>query len=52
VAALVGALLVLGVRRLRPGLDEASVMSLAAGGIAGESLMGVVIAILMVCGVL
>jgi uncharacterized oligopeptide transporter (OPT) family protein len=52
VAALVGALLVLVVRRLRPNLDEASVMSLAAGGIAGESLMGVVIAILMVCGVL
>ncbi|HZL19260.1 MAG TPA: OPT family oligopeptide transporter [Polyangia bacterium] len=52
VAALVGALLVLGIRRLRPSLDEASVMSLAAGGIAGESLMGVVIAILMVCGVL
>jgi uncharacterized oligopeptide transporter (OPT) family protein len=52
VAALAGALLVFGVRRLRPNLDEASIMSLAAGGIAGESLMGVVIAILLVCGVL
>jgi uncharacterized oligopeptide transporter (OPT) family protein len=52
VAALAGALLVFVVRRLRPSVDEASVMSLAAGGIAGESLMGVLIAILVATGVL
>ena len=52
VAALSGALAVYVIRRLRPSLDEASVMSLAAGGIAGESLMGVVIAILVATGIL
>jgi putative OPT family oligopeptide transporter len=52
VAALSGALAVYVIRRLRPSVDEASVMSLAAGGIAGESLMGVVIAILVATGIL
>ncbi len=52
VAALSGALVVYVIRRLRPSVDEASVMSLAAGGIAGESLMGVVIAILVATGIL
>jgi putative OPT family oligopeptide transporter len=52
VAALSGALLFFLIRRLRPNLDPESAMSLAAGGIAGESVMGVVIAILVVTGVL
>ncbi len=52
VAALSGALAVSVIRRLRPSVDEASVMSLAAGGIAGESVMGVVIAILVATGIL
>jgi len=52
VAALSGALAVYVIRRLRPSVDEASVMSLAAGGIAGESVMGVVIAILVATGIL
>jgi uncharacterized oligopeptide transporter (OPT) family protein len=52
VAALSGALLVFVLRRLRPSVDEASVMSLAAGGIAGESVMGVVIAFLVATGIL
>lgn len=52
VAVLSGALAVYVIRRLRPSVDEASVMSLAAGGIAGESLMGVVIAILVATGIL
>ena len=30
-------------RRLRPSLDEPRVMALAAGGIAGESVMGVIV---------
>jgi uncharacterized oligopeptide transporter (OPT) family protein len=52
IAALTGALAVGLIRRLRPSVDEASVMSLAAGGIAGESLMGVLIAILVATGIL
>jgi len=35
-----------------PGLDHATVLTLAAGGIAGESIMGVVIAGLNAAGVL
>jgi uncharacterized oligopeptide transporter (OPT) family protein len=50
-AVLVGAVLAVVVRRLRPGLDQESLTSLAAGGIAGESVMGVIIAVLMVAGI-
>jgi putative OPT family oligopeptide transporter len=50
-AALVGAVLALVVRRLRPGVDQESLTSLAAGGIAGESVMGVIIAVLVVTGI-
>ena len=52
IAAFAGALLVIGARRLRPGLDHAAVLTLAAGGIAGESITGVVIAALNAAGVL
>jgi uncharacterized oligopeptide transporter (OPT) family protein len=52
VAAFAGAATIAAARRLRPGFDEQSAMALAAGGIAGESLMGVFIAILIATGVL
>jgi uncharacterized oligopeptide transporter (OPT) family protein len=51
-SALLGAVLAWAVRRARPSLDQESITSLAAGGIAGESVMGVVIAILVVTGIL
>ena len=49
-----GALLALGARAVfgLRGLDETSILALAAGGLAGESMMGVIIAILMWTGVL
>jgi uncharacterized oligopeptide transporter (OPT) family protein len=50
--AVAGALLALGAQRLFRGLDQPSILALAAGGIAGESVMGVTIAILMVTGVI
>jgi uncharacterized oligopeptide transporter (OPT) family protein len=51
-AALVGAALAAVVKRARPSVDQESLTSLAAGGIAGESVMGVIIAILVVTGIL
>jgi uncharacterized oligopeptide transporter (OPT) family protein len=51
-AAFAGALALTAARRFRPSLDEQSMMAVAAGGIAGESLMGVLIAILMATGAL
>ncbi len=51
-AALVGAVLAVLVKRLRPSVDQESLTSLAAGGIAGESVMGVIIAALVVTGIL
>jgi putative OPT family oligopeptide transporter len=47
----IGGILSLVFTRLRPG-SEASVMSIAAGGIAGESVMGVIIATLIATGLL
>jgi len=47
-----GALLVIGARRLRPELDHAAVLTLAAGGIPGESIMGVIVAALNAAGAL
>jgi len=52
VAAFAGGAAVGLIRRLRPQIPEASIMSVAAGGIAGESVMGVSIAMLMALGVL
>jgi hypothetical protein len=52
VTALLGAIALITFRRLRPGVDESSTMALAAGGLAGESLTGVLIAILIVAGIL
>jgi len=51
-AVLVGALLAAGAMKLLRGLEETSLMAVAAGSIAGESVVGVVIAALMAIGVL
>jgi uncharacterized oligopeptide transporter (OPT) family protein len=52
VTIFVGAVCVVAARRIRPGLNESHVMTVAAGGIAGESLMGVLVALLSAAGVL
>jgi uncharacterized oligopeptide transporter (OPT) family protein len=51
VAALIGAIVVAAVRRARPDVSQDAVMAVAAGGVAGESVMGVVIAALVLLGV-
>jgi putative OPT family oligopeptide transporter len=48
----VGGLAVVVVKRARPDVAEGTLMSIAAGGIAGESIMGVAIAFLMAFGLL
>ncbi len=50
-AVLAGAVAAVVVLRLRPSLNQDELTSMAAGGIAGESLMGVIVAILVVAGV-
>jgi len=47
-----GALVVIGLRRRNAAAAERLTSSVAAGGIAGESLMGFVIAALIAFGVL
>jgi uncharacterized oligopeptide transporter (OPT) family protein len=51
-AIFVGAMVVVIARRVRPDLSEAAVLTLAAGGMAGESLAGVLVAALTAAGVL
>jgi uncharacterized oligopeptide transporter (OPT) family protein len=51
-AVVVGAILAVGLKRLRPSLDQESLTSLAAGGIAGESVTGVLVAIAKVTGII
>jgi uncharacterized oligopeptide transporter (OPT) family protein len=51
-AIFVGTAAVMIARRLRPGLDESEVLTVAAGGMAGESLMGVAAAALTAAGAL
>jgi uncharacterized oligopeptide transporter (OPT) family protein len=51
-AIFVGAMVVMIARRVRPGLNESVVLTVAAGGMAGESLMGVIAAALMAAGAL
>jgi putative OPT family oligopeptide transporter len=51
-AALTGAVAAAVVMRLRPSVDQDSLTSLAAGGITGESVMGVIIAIAIATGLL
>ncbi|HVV16122.1 MAG TPA: OPT family oligopeptide transporter [Polyangia bacterium] len=50
VAGLAGVLLARLAQRLRPDLDDDAITSIAAGGLAGESVMGVVIAALVLLG--
>jgi OPT family oligopeptide transporter len=49
-AIVAGACVVLLARRARPSFDEPSALAMAAGGIAGESVMGVIIAALLALG--
>ena len=51
-AVLAGAVLGVALKWLRPSLDQESMTSLAAGGIAGESVTGVLVAIAKVTGLL
>jgi uncharacterized oligopeptide transporter (OPT) family protein len=52
-AAFIGGVIVLVSRKAsRPGASEANVMAIAAGGIAGESVMGVIVAALIGLGIL
>ncbi|HEX4405874.1 MAG TPA: OPT/YSL family transporter, partial [Polyangia bacterium] len=51
-SAFVGGLAVVVVKRLFPKASDAAIMSVAAGGIAGESVMGVIVAALIATGVL
>jgi len=51
VAGLAGVLLASLAKRLRPGLDDDALASVAAGGLAGESAMGVLIAVLVLLGI-
>jgi uncharacterized oligopeptide transporter (OPT) family protein len=49
----IGGLIHWGYTRLRPSAqDQATLMSVAAGGIAGESVMGVIVAFLLATGLL
>jgi putative OPT family oligopeptide transporter len=50
--AFLGGLVLLGFKRFGPAASEATLMSVAAGGIAGESVMGVIIATLIATGLL
>jgi uncharacterized oligopeptide transporter (OPT) family protein len=50
--AAVGGLVLMALKRFRPATSDANIMSAAAGGIAGESVMGVVIAALIATGLL
>jgi OPT family oligopeptide transporter len=52
IAMFFGAAVAEGIRRYRPVLAEKTVVPIASGLIAGESLMGIVIALLIVTGVL
>jgi OPT family oligopeptide transporter len=52
IAMFIGAALAELLRRFRPALAEKTVVPVASGLIAGESLMGILIAILIVTGVL
>ena len=52
ISMFIGALLALGLHKARPKLAEEYVVPVSSGIIAGESLMGVLIALLVVAGVL
>jgi OPT family oligopeptide transporter len=48
----IGAMVVMFARRLRPDLTESTVLTMAAGGMAGESIGGVIAALLTAIGAL
>lgn len=48
----IGAVAIMIARRVRPDLDESTVMTVAAGGMAGESIAGVIVAALSFLGIL
>jgi uncharacterized oligopeptide transporter (OPT) family protein len=48
----IGAMVVMFARRLRPDLTESTVLTVAAGGMAGESIGGVIAALLTAIGAL
>jgi uncharacterized oligopeptide transporter (OPT) family protein len=50
VTIFIGATIAMVARRVRPGLEESNVLTLAAGGMAGESIAGVVVAALSALG--
>jgi uncharacterized oligopeptide transporter (OPT) family protein len=50
IAAVLGALGLAVVRKARPELNENTIAAVAAGGMAGESIMGVIIAALVASG--
>jgi len=51
-AVLVGGVAVALLRRFRPSVDDHTVMAAASGGMAGEAMVGVAIAVLKVTGIL
>jgi uncharacterized oligopeptide transporter (OPT) family protein len=52
IAMFLGAAIAEGLRRTKPQLAERLVVSVSSGLIAGESLMGIAVALLVVAGVL
>jgi uncharacterized oligopeptide transporter (OPT) family protein len=48
----VGALGLTAVRRARPDLSENTIAAVAAGGMAGESIMGIIVAAMISSGLL
>ncbi|HEY2901158.1 MAG TPA: OPT/YSL family transporter [Polyangia bacterium] len=50
IAAVLGALVLAAVRKARPDVSDNTVAAVAAGGMAGESIMGVIIAALIASG--
>jgi uncharacterized oligopeptide transporter (OPT) family protein len=50
--AAIGGFVLFSVKRIRPAASDATLMATAAGGIAGESVMGVVVAALIATGLL
>jgi uncharacterized oligopeptide transporter (OPT) family protein len=52
ITAAFGGIVLFSIKRLRPDTADATLMATAAGGIAGESVMGVVVAALIATGLL
>lgn len=52
IAVAMGGLVLVVIKRIRPRTSDATLMSAAAGGIAGESVIGVIIAALIASGII